>query len=172
MKAKRYKIGNGSLPVPFCCKLHFTVIGGPYRQCPPNMMGVKMAQEIDLPCAVSIPTRDYCVPTLVDMNRGLIEAVGLVLKREPLYVGCAGGIGRTGLFLAILAKAFGVKDPVAYVREYYHPHAVETVEQRYYVGSFPITPQVRILIKNARKKYWWRFWMSGLTKLPVDISID
>ena len=40
-----------------------------------------------------------------------------------------GGWGRTGLFLALLAKVCGVENPVTYVRENYSPRAVETTDQ-------------------------------------------
>lgn len=48
-------------------------------------------------------------------------------------------MGRTGLFLAILAKAVGFNDPVAYVRKHYYNHAVETAEQAKYVEAFDVS---------------------------------
>ena len=58
-------------------------------------------------------------------------------------MGCMGGIGRTGLMLSLLAKAFGVEDPVAYVRKHYYSHAVETKEQRQFIADFAIPLSVR-----------------------------
>jgi protein-tyrosine phosphatase len=51
---------------------------------------------------------------------------------------CGGGRGRTGTALACLAVLDGVAaaDAVAYVRERYHPRAVETPWQRAYVRRF------------------------------------
>ncbi len=51
---------------------------------------------------------------------------------------CGGGRGRTGTALACLAVLDGVppEDAVAYVREHYDPHAVETPWQRAYVRRF------------------------------------
>jgi protein-tyrosine phosphatase len=48
---------------------------------------------------------------------------------------CQGGIGRTGTALACIAQLAGVssKDAVPWVRANYHPRAVETPWQRFYV---------------------------------------
>lgn len=58
---------------------------------------------------------------------------------ERVEVACAGGRGRTGTALACLAVLDGVPagDAVAFVREHYHPGAVETPGQRRYVARFP-----------------------------------
>ncbi len=55
---------------------------------------------------------------------------------ERVEVGCAGGHGRTGTALACLAILDGVPASVAvaYVREHYDRHAVETPAQRRYVA--------------------------------------
>ena len=47
---------------------------------------------------------------------------------EPVEIACAGGRGRTGTALACLAILDGVPstEAVAFVREHYDPHAVET----------------------------------------------
>jgi protein-tyrosine phosphatase len=53
-------------------------------------------------------------------------------------VACGGGLGRTGTALACLAVLDGVPagEAVAYVREHYHPRAVETPWQRRFVRRF------------------------------------
>ena len=57
---------------------------------------------------------------------------------ERVEIACAGGHGRTGTALACLAILDGVPswDAVAFVRENYDPHAVETFWQRRYVTQF------------------------------------
>ena len=57
---------------------------------------------------------------------------------ERVELACAGGTGRTGTALACLAVLDGVPPDraVAYVREHYHPRAVETPWQRRYVRTF------------------------------------
>ena len=57
---------------------------------------------------------------------------------ERVEVVCSGGRGRTGTVLACLAILDGVPAPqaVRYVREHYHPRAVETPWQRRFVARF------------------------------------
>ena len=58
---------------------------------------------------------------------------------ERVEIACAGGRGRTGTALACLAILNGVPstEAVAFVREHYDPHAVETPGQRRYVARWP-----------------------------------
>lgn len=135
---------------------HFTVTGGPYHDKPQNYVGVKMAQEINLPCAINIPTVDFSEPNVELAMEGLNAAVARILRGERLYIGCMGGKGRTGLFLALLAKAFGEQDPVRYVRSYYYGHAVETAKQKKYVETFVIPRSVLRQIKWAKVKSFFR----------------
>lgn len=60
--------------------------------------------------------------------------------RERVEIACAGGRGRTGTALACLAVLDGVPadEAVAYVREHYDRHAVETPWQRRYVARFTV----------------------------------
>lgn len=57
---------------------------------------------------------------------------------QRVEVACRGGRGRTGTALACIAVLDGVPPDraVAYVREHYHRHAVETPWQRRYVERF------------------------------------
>lgn len=153
----------GSIKLPLIFGKYFQVWGGPYRQVPDSMVGVKMAVEINHPHQISIPTRDYSVPRVLDVDRGLKQAVYEILVGNPVYVGCMGGVGRTGLFLAILAKAFGVKDPVQYVRLNYNPHAVETSQQMQYVQDYQVPQYVRMLISSA-KLFGWITFKKNLTR--------
>lgn len=59
-------------------------------------------------------------------------------RRERVEVACAGGRGRTGTALACLAVLDGVAptEAVAWVREHYHPKAVETPWQARFVRRF------------------------------------
>ena len=58
---------------------------------------------------------------------------------ERVEVACAGGRGRTGTALACMAILDGVpaSRAVAFVREHYNRHAVETFRQRRYVARWP-----------------------------------
>ncbi|WP_432752284.1 protein-tyrosine phosphatase family protein [Streptomyces sp. JL2001] len=57
---------------------------------------------------------------------------------ERVELACAGGRGRTGTALACLAVLDGVPadEAVEYVRRHYHPGAVETPWQNWYVRRF------------------------------------
>jgi hypothetical protein len=157
----------GQLRIPLNKRQYFVVTGGPFHDCPKSMVGVKMAREIRATCAVDIPTVDFAVPDKALLTRGLDKALNLMLDGEPLYVGCMGGKGRTGLFMAVLAKAFGIKNPVEYVRKHYYAHAVETPEQYKFVQAFPITPEVERKVKQAKRWAWVRFWKTNLTDAAV-----
>ena len=140
----------GSLRLPLYFGRYHEVFGGPYVERPGSMRGIKLAREINRPHDLSIPIKDFSVPTTDDLDRGLTEAVRLILSGQPVYAGCMGGRGRTGLFLAVLAKAFGIRGPVEYVRENYSHHAVETREQYDFVMGYAIPEAVARSIQFAR----------------------
>jgi hypothetical protein len=167
-------VGLGTLKIPLGRTGYFyTLTGGPFRECPRNYFGVKMAAEIPARAGydhVDIPTRDFCVPDMTTLYKGLETAVAALVAGTPLYVGCMAGKGRTGLFMAVLAKAFGVKNPVEYVRANYYAHAVETADQYAFVSAFPVLPNVRKMIRRERLKYWYHCAFMGyasLTNIPV-----
>lgn len=112
------------------------IYGGPYRQRPQGMCGVKLAAEINAPCEIDLPIHDFSIPSEREAKRAILKTIAALAKGDTIYVGCMGGIGRTGLFLALLAKSAGVKDPVEYVRATYYSHAVETPEQKKFVENF------------------------------------
>ena len=62
---------------------------------------------------------------------------------ERVEIACHGGRGRTGTALACLAVIDGLpaEQAVAFTRQHYDPHAVETPWQRRYVSRF--TPEWR-----------------------------
>jgi len=161
----------GPLKIPLNARQFFVVTGGPYKQRVAGMRGVKMAVEIKEPFDVDCPTVDFQVPERKMFYRALTKTVDLVLAGEPVYVGCMGGIGRTGLMLAVLAKAFGVKKPVEYVRANYSGHAVETDAQMKFVKQLTITPTIRRRIRKARRWTWLKFWKTNLTKPTLVQSI-
>lgn len=63
-------------------------------------------------------------------------------ETERVEIACGGGRGRTGTALACLAVLDGVpnREAVAYVREQYDRHAVETPWQRRFVTRFQVSP--------------------------------
>ena len=76
---------------------------------------------------------DFGVPSdRDDVLAALTEALGRARAGERVEVACRGGVGRTGTALAALAVLDGLpaEDAVRWVRERYHPRAVETPWQR------------------------------------------
>ena len=125
-----------SMPLNFGGKV-VQVYGGPYFDRPADLVGVKLAQEINLPCDIDLPIADYSVPDPRQARQALLACFKRMAQGEPLYVGCWGGKGRTGLFMALMAKAAGYEDPIGHVRSTYLSHAVETPEQAKFVNDFP-----------------------------------
>lgn len=118
-----------------------TITGGPFDAIPEGAFGVCLeagAAKAWL-ADVALPIADFGVPEMGELKR----AVGLVLAQlaadpaRPVHVGCRAGLGRTGLFLACLARAAGVEgDALAFVRARYHPAAAETPEQERMARDF------------------------------------
>ena len=153
----RESVGLGNLKLPLKFGKYYTVFGGPFMEVPEDMFGVKMASEIRYPHDVSIPTRDFNVPSLEALETGLLKVLDAMGKGEPVYVGCMAGRGRTGLFLAVLSKVFGIKQPVEYVREYYYSHAVENNLQYDFVEKYEPSAAVVAKVRKLRLKSIFRF---------------
>jgi hypothetical protein len=81
---------------------------------------------------------DFWLPTdRIQAREALHEAWERALDGR-VEIACGGGRGRTGTALACLAVIDGVAadQAVAFVRQHYHPQAVETPWQRRYVSCF------------------------------------
>lgn len=78
--------------------------------------------------------RTFVVPTRRTTRSALREA-HVRAEFERVEIACGGGVGRTGTAMALLAVMSGVAPDkaVAWVRENYHPRAVETRWQRQWV---------------------------------------
>lgn len=126
--------------------------GGPFREFVSGtrrLSGINMAAELNYPCDFSVPTKDFSTPDVGAMTEGLCFAVKEFNNGSDVYVGCMGGVGRTGLFMGCLIKVMldfnGVSgDPVALARKWYKKHAIETREQEGFVRSFPTEPVVAL----------------------------
>ena len=140
---------------------YYTIMGGPYKEKPQDAIGVKMAMEIPFheksALQISIPTKDWSVPAKAQLDKGLYAAVKQIALGRPIYAGCMGGKGRTGLFMAVLAKAFGQPFPVEYVRMNYNKHAVETPEQYKFVENYVIPKNVLNMVRLMRVAAFFRF---------------
>jgi len=136
------------------------VFGGPYRSYIPGtrrLIGIKMAAEINHDHDFAVDTEDFSVPPVQGMQNGLVAAINAFHDGKDVYVGCMGGIGRTGLFMGCMAKVMAdyathtktdkpvPADPVAYVRAHYMGHAIETLEQQVYVRGFNTAPVIKYI---------------------------
>ena len=112
--------------------------GGPYTSKPDGDLGVCMLPNVPkgMDCHAHVPTEDFTTPPMSHMVVAVERALRAALKGKPIYVGCTGGIGRTGTFLACMAKVAGHKDPVLYIRSEFKGHAVETKGQEMLIRSF------------------------------------
>ncbi len=131
-----------------------SIMAGSYWGKSLFLEGVKLAAEIDKPCSFDIPAADFGTPDVEIMRAKLYEiAVALIQKRQ-LYCGCAGGLGRTGVFLACLAKLTGESDPIGYIRMMYDKRAVETKRQEAYVESIKVWDlRIKLLFGLALRRY-------------------
>ncbi len=97
------------------------------------------------PAEVPWPARwlrwpDFWLPLSIQEARSAFEeAHRLALAGRRVELVCRGGVGRTGTALACIAQLSGMSadDAIAWVREHYHPRAVEMPWQRRYVRRFP-----------------------------------
>lgn len=139
-------IGNGSITLPgFFNKGGYQVFGGPIVKRPLTMAGVNMTTR-DTGCSINVPTEDFKTPPVPLMQVALEQALRTLWAGDPLYVGCGAGWGRTGTFMAILVKAWGIPDPIQWLRENYVEEAVETKDQFNYVRTFQIPRSLKWLI--------------------------
>lgn len=138
--------------------------GGPFDKVPYDLFNyddvfgvcVRAEREPDI-YNVRVPIRDFSVPQpeqREEMVSALKQTIEAAMQGKLVYVGCAGGWGRTGLFLALLAKALDVKDPVRFVRSTYTSHAVETKPQENYVKNFDVASIRRWLFWAALRNRW------------------
>lgn len=154
------------MPIQFG-RVKANIYGGPFPEYVPGqrrLVSVKLAAEIDLPHDIGIPTQDFNVPDFPTMHEGVHKALEAILQGNDIYAGCKGGVGRTGLFMACMAKVMLAYDPsiqipeppalgraenlppaVKYVRATYLDHAVETATQQRFVESFSTGEHVAFL---------------------------
>lgn len=118
-----------------------TVFGGPYRLRPASTFGVLAAREIAAPADAKVLADDFQTPTHEDMDTAIRALLIPLARGVPVYIGCMGGIGRTGLVIACLLKTAGVKNPVQETRMRFKPHAVETQAQAKFCDEF--TPSLK-----------------------------
>ncbi|QCR20363.1 protein-tyrosine phosphatase family protein [Agrococcus sp. SGAir0287] len=90
--------------------------------------------------SIWISWRDFGMPRDSTAAIAALRRIHAAAAEARVEVACAGGIGRTGTALAILARMSGVPADVAvaWVRERYDPRAVETPGQRRLVATMAL----------------------------------
>ena len=99
------------------------------------------------PCALPIAETqwirwpDFWIPIDGPKTRCVLETALKKARNSRVDITCGGGIGRTGTALACIAVLDGIDSAsaVAFIRESYHPRAVETPWQRWYISRFAST---------------------------------
>lgn len=149
----RHVAPNGYFVLPVKGVGH-TVIGGPFDAFSGGF-GVCLEKESRkarlATLAVDVP--DFGVPARY-VFENLIENIVLHMLENPrgtVFIGCKGGIGRTGMVMAGLVRALGIDshEPVAWVRANYLRHAVETEAQVRLVETFNVSRIQRLLAQPA-----------------------
>jgi protein-tyrosine phosphatase len=81
---------------------------------------------------------DFWLPGDQARAREVLHEAWRNAMTERVEIACGGGRGRTGTALACLAVIDGVpaNRAVAFVRQHYAPHAIETPWQKRYVARF------------------------------------
>lgn len=88
---------------------------------------------------IHLPIPDFHIPDREALRRTVLQAIEKARCGENLVVHCHAGLGRTGMFLACMAKetlAIPGSEAIAWVRQWVSPRAVETAEQERMVIEF------------------------------------
>ena len=143
----------------------FQIFAGPFAIRPKNTYGIALAEEHQVPrrANLRVPVPDFRTPADAGLTEQWLYAAEQAIRRglngERVYVGCFGGIGRTGLMLATIAKILGEPHPVVWTRGRYRREAVETRAQQDYVMRLDVTSVRRSL---ARTRFWRRLTLGLL----------
>lgn len=132
------------------------IFGGPFADTTvnPHTWLVNMAKEHQLlPSHSLVPTLDFKVPPQPEFHEALFDALTALHLGQDVHVGCMGGSGRTGVFIAVLLAAISEAETgittngvrVKNCRSLYQPHAVETAEQQKFVEGYNVAPLVRCI---------------------------
>ena len=80
---------------------------------------------------INLPISDFGIPTLPELQKGISQVLQYSQNGKSVVVHCHAGVGRTGLFMAGLAKigmGLSPKESIRWVRSFI-PGALEVEEQ-------------------------------------------
>lgn len=157
---------NGAFTVTFPWGVTLLFAGAPFRNADRMLdaFRVKCATEQTGRFDADIPCEDFSVPTEEDMLKAVEAAIEAAFAGQPVFAGCAGGIGRTGTFLSVVLKALGaqVEAPmkadlgwVGMVRRVYLRHAVETDAQKRLIEDIDVS--------RIRRRLKW-LWLKAVAR--------
>jgi len=85
------------------------ITAGPFDALPEGAFGVCLEVQAEKAwlAEVLLPTADFGLPDAAALHEAIATVLAQMLAQpdRPIHVGCRAGVGRTGLFLACLAKA-------------------------------------------------------------------
>lgn len=145
------------------------VAAGPYRERLEGTYVFKLAPEIDAPFDDQLVIPDFGVPKMDAFENALTRITKRMLLGDMVYIGCMGGIGRTGMMLAGLYRVLDGRelDAVSWVRANYLGHAVETQAQRNLVNQFDV---MRVRNKLAVPADF--FWAAGRQRAKLRLGLS
>lgn len=152
-----------SFPPTFIGKPLFEIHAGPIFNCPGDDINcISLAAEIGNPRFWDhLKIEDFGVPEdTTEVYRVLKRIIYAMAKGDSVYIGCRGGIGRTGMVLALLYKVLDPEPcmgPIAWVRSHYLRNAVETFEQSDFIKEFDVAP-LRNSVRLAKVVAGLRVW--------------
>jgi len=118
------------------------IVGGRFDDFTPPGIGVclEVRSHMAALADVLMDVPDFAPPSQMQLCRGLVRTLELMRDAPdlPVYVGCAAGLGRTGTFIAALARLAGIDDAVAWTRLHYDRRAVETSGQEAAVAALDV----------------------------------
>jgi protein-tyrosine phosphatase len=97
--------------------------------------------EVSWPC-LFIDWADFGLPAdETSTFSAIVDLHGRARAGELVEIACYGGVGRTGTVLSCLTVLAGtpVNEAVGWVRDHYHPQAVDTPEQAQLVNRFALS---------------------------------
>ncbi len=123
------------------------IFAGPFSNAPMDgMKNINLQAEQpegDAPIHYRLPIKDFSIPEIRPTVFALAWIIFQMVALERfVYIGCMGGVGRTGMILALLIKLITdvtAMNAIVHLRARYIEHAVETDEQIKFVSEFPMT---------------------------------
>lgn len=116
----------------------YVILAGPFSNKPINVRGLCLDEMYYFDNEDWLyHIKDFGIPKDPEKFRDiLLEIHRYGCEHKLIYIGCRGGLGRTGVALACLLKLIGVENPIGVVRTMYNMKAVETTGQVAFIKGF------------------------------------